>query len=50
MPSGSRSYKFSVSVAVKGSNSTAYEAYEICPVVGLKKATAIVCVFYESAD
>ena len=47
MPSGSRSYKFSV--AVSGSNSSAYKTYEICYVVGLKKrkASTIVYVFYE---
>ena len=26
---------------------TAYKAYKICHVVGLKKASAIICVFYE---
>ena len=47
MPSASKSYEFSV--AVSGSTSSAYEAYKICHVVGLKKrkASAIVCVFYE---
>ena len=44
MPSGSRSFKFSV--AVSRNNSSAYKAYEICHFVGLKKANAIVCVFY----
>ena len=28
---------------------TAYKAYKICHVVGLKKASAIVCVLYDKA-
>ena len=45
MPSSSRSYEFSVSVEVQVVEATAHKAYEICHLVGLKKASAIICVY-----